>query len=922
MAAEGRGVQRKDDDDFSEAEWALITKIFGEDPRSDGERRTAGDHVKEMLLSLTTVSAEDAEDYPKTGGRWVSEEVDDFYQRLVVANLCQEQGQDEDDEVELSAQYLRFLKGLHRTPAIACSSVEGVVSIDLEAARSHLEKYFDVVCRGCEPAKFPGGVNPGGLSRNGVPFWFHDDFGGEDAAINYFAMNAASLAAFRNHHLSLRRPLFAPYQLQEREAECSGRGRGGRSARRTEPKAIDLPAHTLDDMLDGHLSIDALLTQSVADSRLTQTRRRTKELFEAAGRLDKARAEDDAFMATEVLGSIGAAAGDANPHGRASLYRFSKFDIRRLLRRAGVVFEDSFVFDEIRLSLQSFLQSAIRDTLSCADSRRSDIATVGDVVAARPGGLTMLGFGSATGVRHIWADMVIKVLKRVHPQLQIDPKALSVVTDANTFILELLLTKAAECRARQHSAGGPEMEVDESGVNIDDRALAFRDAGSGPLKGDDGAPLFSTRVYLDADLATPTHLQALDAKGLRLAAPVSCITPRDLQAALRLVVLEEFAQHAGCEADKATSKYSAGYSSMRESVPMHVSAGITNSPEFVSLVASRLGAAFPLTELAAVYAAAVMEYVTSQMLLEAGDQCKRCNGEVAGDEGIVCVLSCQHVSASLEVDDDLGTLFGSCIVREAGVVPFIDRSLLAEEEDGGEDEYDEDGELVEERPATFVGVMVAKARLAAKRAGRGRAVFVDPRTGLHMCARDETHDEYAHEGEFLEASPVPLLDALSRESQPERRRQAEAALTDEERALMRAEGFRIRQWDEENEDEDSWGREPLAHMHARHIEEVRCMQLSSDLLFPLTTFARYAGEVAHEVKKRDPPACFTAEALDCLQGCAEQYLVALCRDAQQWALRAGRMLVTMHDMWAARAVLGRSSGLRGAGITQQRLFRS
>ncbi len=109
----------------------------------------------------------------------------------------------------------------------------------------------------------------------------------------------------------------------------------------------------------------------------------------------------------------------------------------RLLRRAGVFAKSPDVFTMCRdislLYLHDLLQNVsqhLHKSAPVALFVAVNNVTVDDVLALRPDGILMLGFGGPSGIRFIWSDAICKVLRQVHPDFCLNPLALSCVNDA------------------------------------------------------------------------------------------------------------------------------------------------------------------------------------------------------------------------------------------------------------------------------------------------------------------------------------------------------------------------------------------------------------------------------------------------------------------------------------------------------------
>lgn len=237
-------------------------------------------------------------------------------------------------------------------------------------------------------------------------------------------------------------------------------------------------------------------------------------------------------------------------------------------------------------------------------------------------------------------------------------------------------------------------------------------------------------------------------------------------------------------------------------------------------------------------------------------------------------------------DEELDTLFARCYFRNAGVIPHYSKFLKERQ----------DEELF---PSAFERSMVRKAR-ASQAVTSITAYFVDPRTGLHRCARMDPEDDEEDEMEGLSSSPAPLLDALSLETTAQRRQLARAALSEADRALMMAEGLGV--WSEEDRAEalagagDLWAFPTMSALHYSRLCEIKWAQRSSSRLLPLGPVERICRELLHP---NHPSLHFSAEALDAISTYLESHLVRMCDDAAVAAVHAKRCAVFVADFDAA-----------------------
>jgi histone H3/H4 len=219
-------------------------------------------------------------------------------------------------------------------------------------------------------------------------------------------------------------------------------------------------------------------------------------------------------------------------------------------------------------------------------------------------------------------------------------------------------------------------------------------------------------------------------------------------------------------------------------------------------------------------------------------------------------------------------------------------------------------------------------------------VFVDPRSGLHylVIRYDECDD----------IRPLPALDSFSKETQQERMRLAQEALSAEEILMMKQEGYRVRfldgdeeggvligddrrvfeaaaaadddvsdldmasavvgsndndnneeEEDDKEENEEEWGEEQLETGHMRRLREIKYAQSTSHLAFEPHAFA---GVVHRRVQNLRNDPQFTAEALECVQTYCEHYIVALCKLAYEITIKESRLHLTAADVEFARSI--------------------
>lgn len=94
------------------------------------------------------------------------------------------------------------------------------------------------------------------------------------------------------------------------------------------------------------------------------------------------------------VGKVGAKRHARRPN-RASIEGITKPAIRRLARRGGVKRISSFIYDDSRNVLKSFLENVVRDAITYTEHAKRKTVTAMDVVySLKRQGRTLYGFGA------------------------------------------------------------------------------------------------------------------------------------------------------------------------------------------------------------------------------------------------------------------------------------------------------------------------------------------------------------------------------------------------------------------------------------------------------------------------------------------------------------------------------------------------
>ena len=779
------------------------------------------------------------------GGESPREGHDDAYQRFFVEKCFPDKSQ------AFKCHHLNVARGLHRCPQLPCvsSASGGVVSVDLAAASAFLENNFGLMC---EVVAVTSDL------RQKIPFKFTSPFDGvpgdrDNILLNDLIANLGLLSTFRDHAKSHRSPLFDVKSAAPDAATDTDTSTIALSSTTATDKATvgggksSLKDGGCDNNDDDGDDLIPLMSSIVLKS--------AEELMSEA--------LSDPLLRSSV--QLHANAGDVaiDPHARrrvlvlrSNIQCLTRAGIRGLLRRGGVAYESGTIFEEIRGIAKVFMENMLRDALSHVKYRSAEAVGIEDMLFSKPLGKTMLGFGGCKNVRHVWSDMVSKVLKQVHPNLEIDSKAMSVLNDINTFILSEVMRSAADI-PQMGRAGSAYQGQD--GDEHDNRAFCVKvyQAGVPPLN-EHSVKLFSKNGRTDVK-DIPHEYEAL-------AEPVWCVNHRTIETVIGRFFPGELAKHGIAEGTKAIRKFASG----KGVATLCARAGLQFRPEVVALVAGRLVPNVSLFDEAAVYLAAAVEYMTAELIELAGNAA-RDNNRTA--------ISCRDLLLAIANDEELNKMMRRCVIRESGVLPGIHAALLPKYEETKEEEEEE------EEFREFMSVMVAKARKTAAAVNCPCAVFIDPCTGLHLAVDEEDG-----------LVPMPALDAFSKETQEERMALAHAALTEDERTTMRKKGYcAIAPVDTRSVP----AMPPLRLIAKRRLSEIQRMQRSTGFVFPHRAFQRLMDEIAQDYGY---DLTFTAEAVECAQAYTEEYVVSLAEDANLCALSASRTMILPKDLQLSRRI--------------------
>jgi len=369
---------------------------------------------------------------------------------------------------------------------------------------------------------------------------------------------------------------------------------------------------------------------------------------------------------------------------------------------------------------------------------------------------------------------------------------------------------------------------------------------------------------------------------------VRCLTSRDIQTAVRRFLPGELAKHAVSEGTKAVTKF---YSSTQDT-PRSRRAGLQFDIEGVAALASLACKGVLMSEAAVTYLAAVLEYMTAELLELSGNSAR---------DHHKTTISPRHVALALWNDEELNKLNRTVVIRDSGVLPNIDKTLQRISRDNLEPDLNQDekatsssaGAAERQRPLTFERVFMDMLKAAPGQ------ILIDPRDGCHkglVKAAEET------------ICALPALDAACASNVLSRQLKALEALTGDQRKAFNR-GVHPRNEDIVGEvcgddcvmpaAKTAEREAHVAHVGAAYrlrIQAVRDAQKSTMLMLDCEVFERLTREIAQDYRT---DLDFTREAVLALQSACEGHMVRLFQDANMSAIHTGRIAIQPKDLQVA-----------------------
>ena len=147
------------------------------------------------------------------------------------------------------------------------------------------------------------------------------------------------------------------------------------------------------------------------------------------------------------------------------------------------------------------------------------------------------------------------------------------------------------------------------------------------------------------------------------------ISSREIQTAVRLVLPGELAKHGVSEGNKAVTKYmDRSYPKKGKRVSKSAEAGLQFPvTRFKTLLQKHAPRGFRISERAPVYLAAVMEYLTAEMMELSGN---------AARDNRKSNINLRHLQLAVRNDEELNEMLGKHHMVGGGVLPNIHAVLL------------------------------------------------------------------------------------------------------------------------------------------------------------------------------------------------------------------------------------------------------
>ncbi|KAF3859730.1 hypothetical protein F7725_022129 [Dissostichus mawsoni] len=352
-------------------------------------------------------------------------------------------------------------------------------------------------------------------------------------------------------------------------------------------------------------------------------------------------------MSGRGKGGKGLGKGGAKRHRkvlRDNIQGITKPAIRRLARRGGVKRISGLIYEETRV----FLENVIRDAVTYTEHAKRKTVTAMDVFPTNPVRATAQCTLHRMNINRPRC-VSVKSFYFVNPQPLIMPEAASVKAPKKGS--KKAVTKTATKTGKKRRKSRKEsyaiyvykvMKQVHPDTGISSKAMGIMNC-------------FVSDIF-----------ERIAGEASRLAHynKRSTITSREIQTAVRLLLPGELAKHAVSEGTKAVTKYTSSKAKAKtrsSRAGLQFPVGRVHRHLRKGNYAHRVGAGAP------VYLAAVLEYLTAEILELAGN--------AARDNKKTRIIP-RHLQLAVRNDEELNKLLGGVTIAQGGVLPNIQAVLL------------------------------------------------------------------------------------------------------------------------------------------------------------------------------------------------------------------------------------------------------
>ena len=425
-------------------------------------------------------------------------------------------------------------------------------------------------------------------------------------------------------------------------------------------------------------------------------------------------------------------------HPKGCINSITNMDLDTLFCRAGVLAASSEVYADSRVQLRTYLEDVLRDTVAHSEYTKSKVVTSRNIQCGLLNRVLVhkvYGFGHPKLPPSSFSNGIYKVLKKVHPHIDISAEGLSVCTD---YVADTL-------------------------VGILDAAVRLVD-----LDAENSSHEGKSEIYEWSHSEYGSTVVTVNNGGKDM--PQLVLDVRDIQVGVQQSVGGELSKHALSEGTKATTVKSTSSEVGWQVSPEDINrrAGLVFCVFGTVLAASRTHKGVLLTADAATYLTGALEYLAAEILELAGN---------AASDNQVTTITPRHICLAIRFDAELDACTLKTAIRDGGIFPHIHKAVAERLSRSDHVEH-------------FIEVFIKMLEKTEEK------ILIDPRDGFHKrLLPDEPYMELIqyHEGRL---TSVPELDALCSLSRGHRQVQALEDLNASQRKALEhfyCDGFQIQQ---------------------------------------------------------------------------------------------------------------------------------